>query len=180
MNGSLHRFAVVLAALAVPVTAAAQVARGSRVRVMDEGVTLPIVVGDLVRLSGDSVTIATSGPLGSYPAASTFVLGDRRHLDVRTGITSMAKGGALVGGLIGGLVGYAGTPNPNNCAQSPTMCVRPAVWGAAGGAILGMLVGGMIGKQLRSESWTRYNPPRTRLTIVPAGEGMTIGISVAF
>lgn len=177
-----YRIALVLACIILPNVAAAQsIMPGARVRVVDASSEHPLMVGTLVRLVGDSVTIFSESNLASSSAYTVWAVGGQRRLEVRTVEHDQALVGALLGGLAGAAAGYAiASGTPDNCGNSFAMCIPPSSLGAMGGSLVGILVGGIIGKGIRSDEWRRVDRPPVRLGFVPSPHGMLFTSSFSF
>ena len=80
-----RRIVLALACIVPAHQAAAQtVMPGTRVRVVDAASSNPLMVGQLVRLVGDSVTILSAANLASSGSQTTWVVGGQHRLEVRT------------------------------------------------------------------------------------------------
>jgi hypothetical protein len=177
-----RRIITVLACILLPSAATAQVAMpGARVRVVDAATSRPVMVGTLVRLVGDSVTIFSESNLASSSAYTVWAVGGPRRLEVRTAKHDQALVGALLGGLAGAAAGYAiASRTPDNCGNSFTMCIPPSSLGAMGGSLAGILVGGLIGKGFRSDEWRPVDRLPVRVGVVPSRQGALFTASFPF
>ena len=177
-----HRIALVLAGIVLPSAAAAQVVvPGARVRIVDVSSNRPLMVGQLVRQAGDSVTILSEENLAAAAAHTVWVVGGQRRLEVRTAVHRHAAVGLLLGGMAGAAVGYAiGSSAPNNCANSWFLCISPAETGAMGGSLLGMVIGAVVGHGARSEDWRRVDQAPVGVAVSPGAQGMHVALSIAF
>lgn len=153
---------------------------GSRVSVVipsNSGRQVRIAVGSLVRLSGDTVVIASG-----QRQPDTLVLGPSRRLEVRTAVgRGHGRQGALWGFLVGGLGGaIVGAATYQPCTEG--LCIMDP--GEGGSAAAGFLLGGLfgagvgaaIGSSIRTEVWTPVATPGVRvgLVVMPRGAGLTV------
>jgi hypothetical protein len=173
--------------------AAQTVMPGARVRVVDASSNNPLMVGELVRLIGDSVTILSAANLASSATRTVWVVGGQHRLEVSTDLRRRTGRGIGYGFLVGAAAGAViGAVTYRRCVPSPGYfgslgCMfdyGPAA-NAAGGAIVfaipGMLIGGMIGHSVKSEVWRRVDDLPVRVGIAPAlGRGVLLTASVAF
>jgi hypothetical protein len=157
---------VVIGCTALPRSANAQVAAapGDRVRIVDAANSL-LITGDLVRLSGDSVSISTVTTGTGAVTHGVWSLQGRRHLEVRRW-RGHAFAGALIGQVGGMLAAYAVAPKDNTAI--------------AAGIVVGTVIGAVIGHRVKTESWRRVDYCLECVTIAPITHGMSLAVSLSF
>lgn len=137
---------------------------GSRLRVFTRGDRPTRVVGSVVRVTNDTLTLRDARGL-----TKTISLADARRIDLSRGQighpgigAAIGAGvGLLVGGVIGSVMFSEPADVPLECAES-FFCSRPTRAGhTVGGALLGGLVGGVagvfVGKSVKTDRWTAIN-----------------------
>lgn len=182
-----------LACMVLPSKASAQTVRpGAHVRVVDASSNNLLMVGMLVRMVGDTVTILSGANPTSLSAYTVWAVGGQRRLEVRSAQQRATGIGIVVGLVSGAAVGHA-----IGAASAPAECVTPpgslipcgfaekmfpaGTMGAIGGSLVGMLIGGFVGHGIiMSETWQRVDRPPVRIGIAPTSRGMMFSASVAF
>ena len=195
-NHCARRIVLALACIVPAHRAAAQtVMPGTRVRVVDASSNNPLMVGMLIRVVGDTVTILSEANLASSSAYTVWPVGGQRRLEVRTTLRRATGIGAVVGLVGGAAVGYAigAASAPADCVTPPGSWLpcdfadkmvptpSPGAMGAIGGSLVGMLIGGLVGHGIiQSETWQRADRPPVRVGIAPTSRGVMFSASVAF
>jgi hypothetical protein len=189
-NHCARRIVLALACIVPAHRAAAQtVMPGTRVRVVDASSNNPLIVGEMVRMVGDSVTILSAANLASSGARTVWVVGGEHRLEVRTVLSRRTGRGIAVGAMLGAAVGAvfgAVTYRPcEGTAWGACLMDYGQAGEAAGGAILfaipGMVIGGIIGHNVTTATWRRVDRPPVRVGIAPApGRGVLLSASIAF
>jgi hypothetical protein len=139
---------------------------GDRVRVVDGFNRHPLVVGELVRLVGDSVTISTAANLGSSGTRTVWIVGGQRRLEVRSAGRDHTLIGALAGQLVGTMAAYAIAPHDNSAI--------------AAGMVAGFVIGGIVGHRIKSDTWRRVDYCLVCVAIAPGIRGALLSASIAF
>ena len=176
-----RRIVLALACIVPAHQAAAQtVMPGARVRVVDAASSNPLMVGQLGRLVGDSVTILSAANLASSGSQTTWVVGGQHRLEVRTVLRRRTGRGVLIGALlgapIGAAIGFATRQGGDDLGLATSV-----FGGAIMLAIPGMVIGGRIGHHVTTTTWRQVDHPPVRVGIAPAlGRGVLLSASIAF
>lgn len=147
----------------VPLTTAAQVRPGQRVRIRSTAVD-SLVVGTLTTISADSLVVQTTD--------GTRSLGTRtvQRIDVSQGMGHAGRQGAKIGALVGGLAGALGGFASHQECSAEGSCFfdepLPEILGAGvAGALAGAGAGFLIGLTQRRERW---QPAALAVAVTPA------------
>lgn len=117
---------------------------GMRVRAAPRG-GAPIV-GNVVRVSNDTIVLQPGGGVAPQP----FAVGDLGRLAVSRGSYSHPKAGALIGLVVGGVVGAA---IGGSSTDEPYAGLGVGL-GIGIGGVAGALLGGVVGSGTRTEVWS--------------------------
>ena len=176
-----RRIVLALACIVPVHRAAAQtVMPGDRVRVVDIQRRTTVLTGELIRLSGDSITIRSTGN------QAVSVAGAEHFLDVSAGMQRSTWTGIGLGFLVGAVTGYvvgASAYEPCGGSFCPFYLSQGEEAGitAAAFAIPAMVIGGIIGHNFKHEVWQQVDRPPVRVGIAPApGRGVLFSASIAF
>jgi uncharacterized protein YcfJ len=149
------------------------VAVGSRVRVFSAA-HLKRVVGSLVALDGDAITIAADG-IGALRIPRETIAG----LELSRGRTRRTLKGTLIGAAIGAFVGNVGySPDPEGCAAGTAACSRSESIRLMTGT--GALVGAWAGHRVQRDLWQPIALDRVRIGVAPERRGAKAAVSVGF
>ena len=127
---------------------------GERVRVTTNTSPSRRVVGTLVQLSRDSLTILARPPHNLEPTREAFHIGTVRSIDVKRPSTTRAIwAGAFIGSLAGAGTAAVGLSASADSGEHMFGGIIVAVAGAAGA-----MLGGVIGYVVDREGWTEVFP----------------------
>ncbi len=172
---------VVAFALAAPVNLFAQqqapVAPGDRVRVTAPTLAPKRLVGTVVEMGADTCLLALEGHAApvALPLASVTIV------EVSRGMKSNVVKGALIGGAVsGGIVlglGLAAQGDDSGWFEvtAGDVAIATAVFGA-----VGAVIGGIIGAASSGERWQEVPLDRLRVGVMPAENGLSVGVGVSF
>jgi hypothetical protein len=150
---------------------------GRRIRVHRRAETT--LVGDLVSLGPDSLTMTTS-------AADTVMVARAAitRLDLSTGTKSKAGKGAVNGLIFGALGGALIGVLASGSDDGDFIDFGPGEWAASGALMFGAVgagVGALIGAGQRADRWERVALPTVAIVPVPGkGSGVAVGMRFRF
>jgi hypothetical protein len=147
----------------IPLTAAAQVQPGQRVRIRSTAVD-SLVVGTLTSITADTLVVQTTD--GARPLGTRTV----QRIDVSQGMGHAGGHGAKIGAFVGALAGALGGFVSHQECSAEGSCFFdepvPEVLGAAvAGALAGAGAGFLIGATQRRERW---KPAALDVAVTPA------------
>jgi hypothetical protein len=169
------------AAVALPAGLAAQdaVSPGMRVRVVQTSTSAPVVVGELVRIAGDSVIVSAAG--GTLVSMS---LDEAHRLEVSDGVrrqTTRGVGIGLLAGAVAGAVIGAATYEPcDGWCFVDFGRGGTALISAGALSIPGMIIGGIVGAATTHDTWREVDGPGGLQLRPAAGGGVQFGVSLRF
>ena len=137
--------------LLVPLSIAAQLRIGDRIRVIGGSDTVP-TIGVLAALSADSLSVGTSqGPV-------TVAVRSIRTVEVSQGMGHAGKRGAAIGAAVGAaLGGIAGAVLHEQCSEEDACFYEEPLPEIVGGVVFGAAIGAglgyLIGTTKRGERW---------------------------
>lgn len=145
-------------------------------------VSVPVLIGRLEHLSGDSLTLRGEGGESTV----TIAVADAQSMEVWSQGDRGAAGailGVLVGGVLGGLVGHSvqDEPEPANCGQlicDLDFSLSETATGVLVGAFLGGALGYALGKQIHSDRWDPVDLHRRRAGLMRSPSG-AVGLGLA-
>ena len=168
---------------------------GIRVRVtFSEAGASRQVTGTLMFLDADSLAVLVAAPSAdsatkTAPAAQAVPLARSQvtRLEVSTGRHSSAGIGALIGagiGVVGGVaMGLAGQCNGSEVGWF-TYCLDSQGYTVGFGVVFGALgagLGAIVGALIHHETWRSVeHPPAVGVILLPAGDGVSAGLSIKF
>ena len=158
----------------------------------------PIKVGDTVRVSHDCVSRCREdkGTVGAVEADSIVLSAEQGQLRVVILLTSVSRlsvvrgqkshwvTGAIVGGVaLGTATAIAVISVCDPWGTSEPVCsvtTGGIVALTAAGAAVGAAIGAGIGSLVKSDRWEDVPLDQLRVSLVPHGRGLLVGISAAF
>lgn len=172
----MRRYTLLCAIAAlVPASLAAQqrlyLPEGARVRIDGE------FTGSVADLWNDTLVLQATDQYGR--GSLTLAVNDIERLEVSRGRKGNAVAGAVAGLFAGALVGLAaGTAScEDSFIFSRGDCIGMS---AAGFAAIGVGVGALIGALAKTEHWETVPVDAVRVSVVPHGSGVALGISLSY
>jgi hypothetical protein len=166
---------LVALSFALPCTAAAQLAPGTRVRVHSSDVVLP-VIGNYQGMRRDTLVVIEDGVSGQQ---WMFTSANVSRLEVSAGMKGRNKKPmtrwALIGGGAGAALGIITALALEGASDSEYNYALSGLVGLGVGAGAGAL----YGARYREEHWTSVSLPR-RVGVVPSRSGFRVGLSASF
>ncbi len=171
----MRRYPILLALIAItPAYLAAQqdsdLSAGTRVRLNGR------FVGTIFDFSSDTLVVWG----GADGSSDTWLVSadEIERLEVSRGMKSNWKTGSWVGTLGGGAIGLlAGAAACEDSLFSKEGCVAMS---ATAGMLVGIPIGTVVGALIKTERWEKVPMDIVRVSVVPRGGGVTVGISIAY
>ena len=176
---------------AIQTMAPGAVVPGARVRITAPSVSAEQFIGEVVRVSGDTLVVTAKMFRSMVKGAPTYIskrlevpFASVTRLDVSRGKKNHILTGALVGLLVGGGVGAIHGSSLGDDDPEPFSIItltaeqKAAAWGIGFGAV-GLVIGAAIGATKKTDIWKPVPLDRIRVSMAPQRHG-GLALSASF